>query len=238
MNKRKIIVFLAFLLSFLLVSCSNDKKSLSESIEKTASSKNAIEEIADADTGVESVDKIENDEQTVQIIPDAYIPVLNGIYNFITDSDEDNPYGLIGILEAMDPIGNPEKDLSSIGYAVKNINDDGLEELFISDNNNIFGLYTIEGDEAILVTEGWARSRNYLLSDNTIYYEGSGGAVQTIFGAYKLNSGSTELEVIDMYFSDFVDDEQQEIGWFYEGDDSDNANDSVLTEMTSDDALK
>lgn len=243
MNKKKIITFLVIGLSCLLASCSNNKGNLSESVEIPESSRSAIEGITDTDAASvnESEDNKRVDPIVEERVPDVYIPVLDGIYNLITDFDEesdtDNPYCLIGILEVTDPTNNPEKDLSTIGYELKDINGDGVEELFISDSNNIFGLYTIKDDEAVLVTEGWARSRNYLLSDNTIYYEGSGGATCTIFGTYRLNSGSIKLEAIDMYFSDFIDDEQQEIGWFYNSEGSGSVNDSVLAEMTTDDIL-
>lgn len=242
--KKKMIILFAFWLSFLLMGCSGDETNLSENVEKVNSSESETEKIADTD--IKSTEKNEDNEQIDEIgkepVPDAYIPILNETYNFLMgDFDEevymDTPYGLIGILEVTNPMGNHEEDLSSIGYKLKDINDDSIEELFISDSNNIFGLYTIKDDEAVLVTEGWKRSRNYLLSDNTIYYEGSGGAVNTTFGIYTLNSGSTELEAVDVYFSDYIDEVQHEIGWFYDSDDSGNINDSVLIEMTSDEVL-
>ncbi len=241
MDKKNIILHIIVGLSFMLIGCTSNNVNLSENVESADASKNIVEKIADTD--IESVGENEDNEQPDEVedktIPTAYIPVLNEIYNLIADYDDENyadsPYGLIGILEVTDPDDNPEEALASIGYGLKDINGDGLEELFISDGNNIFGLYTEKDNEAVQVTEGWARNRNYLLSDNDIYYEGSGGAAYTIFGIYRLNNGATELEAIDVYFSDYIGEGQQEIGWFYESDD---VKDSILTAMTSDDIVQ
>ena len=142
-----------------------------------------------------------------------------------------------GIDELIYPADNPKDCLNTVGYELKDINNDDTDELFIADKDNIYAIYTVKNDKAVLVTEGWIRNRNYLLNDNIIFNEGSGGAANNMFGTYRLNSGATELEPLDIYYSDFIDESNQTVGWFYSKG-SDEYNDGSLTGMTLDDATK
>lgn len=175
----------------------------------------------------------ETEENTIQetSIPDAYIPVLDGVYSLINDFDgnnnAENPYDLTGIDELIYPADNPKDCLNTVGYELKDINNDDTDELFIADKDNIYAIYTVKNDKAVLVTEGWIRNRNYLLNDNIIFNEGSGGAANNMFGTYRLNSGATELEPLDIYYSDFIDESNQTVGWFYSKG-SDEYNDGSL----------
>lgn len=144
---------------------------------------------------------------------------------------------MTGIDELIYPADNPKDCLNTVGYELKDINNDDTDELFIADKDNIYAIYTVKNDKAVLVTEGWIRNRNYLLNDNTIFNEGSGGAINNMFGTYRLNSGATELEPLDIYYSDFIDESNQTVGWFYSKG-SDEYNDGSLTGMTLDDATK
>ena len=74
--------------------------------------------------------------------------------------------------------------LAGIGYTFYDVDGNGIEELIIADmlnddggpwDNRILLMYTLHDDKPVLLIDGWARSRYYLLNDNTIYYEGSGG---------------------------------------------------------------
>lgn len=144
---------------------------------------------------------------------------------------------MTGIDELIYTAENPKDCLNTVGYELKDINNDDTDELFIADKDNIYAIYTIKNGKAVLVTEGWIRNRNYLLNDNTIFNEGSGGAINNMFGTYRLNSGATELEPLDIYYSDFIDESNQTVGWFYSKG-SYEYNDGSLTGMTLDDATK
>ena len=73
----------------------------------------------------------------------------------------------------------------------------------------------MHNDEAVQIVDGWARNRYYLLEDNTLYNEGSGGAAYTVWGTYKVSEDGLSLQAMDTYFTDFQDENMQEIGWFY-----------------------
>lgn len=154
-------------------------------------------------------------------IPDAYVPVLNSIHELLMLEDVSEAEGPIGIIEAAKYMQEGEA-LQKIGFVLEDLNGDELEELLIVEQdeeneltNSIYAIYTILEDEATLVVEGWNRSLYYLLEDNLIYHEGSGGAAYTIFGIYHLAEDGTALEVDEYYFSDYADEEQQDWGWFY-----------------------
>lgn len=162
-----------------------------------------------------------NEEEIVKI-PDAYESILNNIFKLLVDKDPDYvcDEGEISIVESM--IGKSASEgLDSIGYTIIDIDENGVDELIIAEKsedgigNRILDIYTIKDDKAILIIEGFVRDRYYLLDDNTIYNEGSGGAAYTTFGVYELLEDGITLSAIDYYFSDYQDEEMTKWGWFY-----------------------
>ncbi len=177
-------------------------------------------------------------------IPAAYIPVLDGVYNFIVNYDSayysanyENPYYLEGLDESLSYADNPQEVLGRIGYELRDINHDHVDELLIGGGRVIDALYTIKDNEAVLVEESWSRNMYSLMPDDTLFYQGSGGAAYTLFGIYRLERNSTELKAIDYYFSDYIDESQQEVGWYHNNTGSYEKDDSTLTDMTSDEAF-
>ena len=232
MSFKKEILIIVVYCTIIFVGCG---KKTDENVETSKASELTTENVKNKVTE-DILENSETEENTIQetSIPDAYIPVLDGVYSLINDFDgnnnAENPYDLTGIDELIYPADNPKDCLNTVGY-------DDTDELFIADKDNIYAIYTVKNDKAVLVTEGWIRNRNYLLNDNIIFNEGSGGAANNMFGTYRLNSGATELEPLDIYYSDFIDESNQTVGWFYSKG-SDEYNDGSLTGMTLDDATK
>ena len=239
MSFKKEILTIVVCCTIILVGCG--KKAV-ENVETSKESELTTESVKNKVTE-DILESSETEENAIQetFIPDAYIPVLDGVYSLINDFDGknyvENPYDLTGIDELIYPAENPKDCLNTVGYELKDINNDDTDELFIADKDNIYAIYTIKNGKAVLVTEGWIRNRNYLLNDNTIFNEGSGGAINNMFGTYRLNSGATELEPLDIYYSDFIDESNQTVGWFYSKG-SYEYNDGSLTGMTLDDVTK
>ena len=77
---------------------------------------------------------------------------------------------------------------------------DNAYEVIIADtgpagwNNRILLMYTLHDDKPVLLIEGWARIRYYLLNDGTIYNEGSSGAAYTSFGIYRISEDGSRME--------------------------------------------
>ena len=95
---------------------------------------------------------------------------------------------------------------SGVGYALQDLDGNGIQELIIAgigtedfSDQNVFELYTLENGSPVPIVCSSARMRYYLQSDNTIRYEGSGGASYTNIVRSRLNGSS--MEVIDLLFT-------------------------------------
>ena len=96
--------------------------------------------------------------------------------------------------------------IDALGYAMKDIDKNGVPELIIApisgdyiDPRMIVELYTLVDGQPVKLCESMERSRFYLLPDNSIYYEGSGGAAYQIYEL--LNLDSFTLKFIEGYSS-------------------------------------
>ena len=158
----------------------------------------------------------------------TYQDILDNAYEVITHRDADfveadEIFSYIGIWES--GLGrNTDEALAGIGYTFYDVDGNGIEELIIMDTNNesdiwdnrILTMYSLLDGKPVLVIDGWARNRYYLLNDGTFYYEGSGGAAYTTFATYRMVEDGISIEAIDYYFSDYWDDSFKEY-WLAEG---------------------
>lgn len=110
-----------------------------------------------------------------------------------------------------------ETGVDRIGYCVRDINGDGVDELMIgrideySDPGMFYDLYTMIDGQRVLVKSSGERDRYYLCQDQTIANEGSGGAVLSVWGYYDFVSGQLQLKE-----SVFMDgNTHPENPWFY-----------------------
>ena len=91
------------------------------------------------------------------------------------------------------------------GYAVRDINEDGIPELFIlyeddySDDYFITALYTIRDGRVVLVGAYWSRHRCTLAEDGTVYINSSSGADDSSCVSYSLRRRTGELRLIERY---------------------------------------
>ncbi len=111
--------------------------------------------------------------------------------------------------------GNP---LDKIGYAYRDINSDGIDELFvgpmgIEDFDDVtYDVYTMIDDKPTFVISGSARNRFYDYDNNFLCNVGSGGAGQTVYDVYALMNNSTELVYQFGYKYDSYENEEKP--WF------------------------
>ena len=185
------------------------------------------------DTSEDSAKATETDEsdkpETIYFKPsNTYQDILDNAYEVITHRgadfvEADEIFSSIGIWES--GLGrNTEEALAGIGYTFYDVDGNGIEELIIMDtsedsdiwDNRILTMYSLLDGKPVLVIDGWARNRYYLLNDGTFYNEGSGGAAYTIFATYRMAADGVSIEVIDYYFSDYRDDSFKEY-WLAEG---------------------
>ena len=105
-------------------------------------------------------------------------------------------------LELSECINYSEK----VGYALKDLDKNGIPELIIAGINYhyaedplVYDLYTLDNYQPVRLCVTWARSRNYLLRDNRIMNEGSNGAASSGFILKRVNG--PRLEFLEGYWS-------------------------------------
>ena len=181
--------------------------------------------------------------EIIEEIPEAYKQILDlSRYlliprtEYVDSMNTFEPY--IGINEIVSPgaqdILGSECYLDEFMYSIIDMDGNGIEELVIFDtnesenndfniwDNRIVNIYTLDGEEAVLVASGWARNRFYLLNNGQILRTGSSGAA---FGSLEIYDWSTDglsLVLSEKYYSDHIDytsdgepDFNSDIGWFY-----------------------
>lgn len=79
----------------------------------------------------------------------------------------------------------------NIGYALKDVDGNGVQELLIGENYGesgagtvLYDMYTIRDGEILHVFNGWDRNRYYLCTNGNFINEGSSGAMQSSTAYY------------------------------------------------------
>lgn len=108
--------------------------------------------------------------------------------------------------------------LGKLGYAIQDIDKDGVDELIITDGENIYALYTITQEEEaapVCLFTAYERIQYYLTQENQIYCRGSGGAAVSYYTLYRL--AGQKLIQLDGYMYDGETDPNNP-WYFYDGD--------------------
>lgn len=154
-----------------------------------------------------------------------YRDTLDRFYRLIADCSPEHTLeeGETGIWEVLMSLPDGEA-LSNIGYALTDLSGDGVPELLISAisyrdgghsyGNAVYALYTCADGLPQYVCESWARSCYRIMDDGRFLYEGSSGAMYSIFGVYSLSPAAV-LQCEDYYFTYEKDENFEEIGYYY-----------------------
>jgi len=129
------------------------------------------------------------------------------------DADFGGATGMMEIAMYSEPGTAPD----SVGYALRDMSGDGIPELLLcaADGGSVLALYTCVDGAPVCTFEGWARSAYYLMDDGRFYYFGSGGAMNTLFGAFRLSPDGRELLCDDLWFSAEKDGSYDEVGYYH-----------------------
>lgn len=224
--KRKIImlVLLLAMCSATIIGCgkkSSDKDKKGTTTKEVCTEEKTTETTTDM-VAVETTEATTEEAQEADY-SDVYSEVIEQFSNVIYSTDEDyiTQEGEKGVAEYKINSGT-ESAARDIGYAIKDISGDGIPELVIGHINDvqtgegyeIFAVYTCIDGKPQYVFEGWARSAYYIMADNKLFYSGSGGAMYTIFGTFKLKEDGTKLECENYYFTSEKDESYEEIGCY------------------------
>lgn len=103
-------------------------------------------------------------------------------------------------------------DLSNVGYAIDDLNDDGIKELILADMNSalIYEIYTMEDDMPKLVSASWDRANTKYCGDH-FCTEGSNGAANFIISYDTFHGDGMRSEYL--LYTDLL--ENGDMGLFY-----------------------
>lgn len=129
--------------------------------------------------------------------PAAYKPVLDELYKYIQLTKPENWYEY-GNQDYINYVRGEthfvEATRGRLGYAVKDINKDGIPELVIltddyygSEKAFIYTLFTLKDNKPLFLEHFWSRSSGEIAADGTIHSSGSSSA----------ESGSNEIYILE-----------------------------------------
>ena len=106
---------------------------------------------------------------------------------------------------------------SNIGYALHDINNDGVPELFIlsDDFYDIYAIYTLNGGVPVLLGAYWSRNHCAIDKDGIVYVNESNGASDSNYASYMLDPDSRELiliEALDHAYPVYLDNPTKDAG--------------------------
>lgn len=98
-------------------------------------------------------------------------------------------------------------DLDTIGYTLKDIDNNGIDELLVGPTDNNGEIYTafslVDGD-LVLLFMSWSRSRNYLLDSGNILNNGSGGASVSAWFNETISENNCDMVIQDGVIMDGI----------------------------------
>lgn len=158
----------------------------------------------------------------------VYSKILDGYYSLLSNesyNEESLLNGELGVSGFAELCESSTEALSSVGYNISDLSGDGIPELLIgcisgynngeSSGNVIFALYTCVDGTPQLTFDGSARSSYQFLGKNKYLYQGSNGAMYSIFGSFALSEDGTSLNCIDYYFTHEKDETFQKILFYH-----------------------
>ena len=100
-------------------------------------------------------------------------------------------------------VGHYGDFVEELGYTMQDLDQNGIQELIITDGTNIYDLYTVIEDEEVgplRLIDAMERIEYFLLDDGRIYSMGSGSASVSYYTFYQLEG--RELELLEGYMLD------------------------------------
>jgi len=119
-------------------------------------------------------------------------------------------------------------DYETLGYLIKDIDGNGVDELIFGANTDgwdngswdgvVYDIYTIVNGEVFHVLDGWERNRYYLCENGYIANEGSSSAFESSYNYYTYSETKLTLVESVLYYSR----QDEEHPWFYSTEDKPN----------------
>ena len=155
--------------------------------------------------------------ETEAVNPDVYDELIGTVYEVIAAGEmlESEQEGLFSLGVGLGHL-NSDEMLQAAGYAVEDLNGDGIPELVLGmvDTDIIYTVYTCSEGTPVLVFESFVRNSYSWLGDGKFHYYGSGSAYNAGFGTFSLPAGGTELVCSEFRFTDVKPGTDSEIGCY------------------------
>lgn len=151
-------------------------------------------------------------EDIYSAVLDKYITAVNENWDAIKCEEEEISPEIAAIT------ANAEKPLETIGYAFADMNNDGIEDLFIGDMSGseidgmVYDVYSTVDREATHIVTGTARDRYYAYGNYALVNEFSGGAMENGSVIWIFEPNSTDMVCQLGYKYDAYTDEENP--WF------------------------
>lgn len=98
-------------------------------------------------------------------------------------------------------------NLDTVGYALQDIDNNGVDELLVGPTDNNGEVYTafslVDGD-LVLLFMSWPRSRNYLLDNGKVLNNGSGGAFLSVWYNEAISDNKRGMVIQDGVITDGI----------------------------------
>lgn len=143
----------------------------------------------------------------------GYSSVLDFFYQAISEKWDNDRIAAADF----EPYEFPD-NLNESGFIYWDINDDGIDELFIfrgfdAEIDPLLAGYTLVNGYPVRLFSSWARNRHYLRTDGSIYNEGSNGAAYSVCYVYDL-VGSQLVVREGVLSGDYEEHGETKYGWF------------------------
>ena len=207
-----------------LTGCGNDNKKIDTAkdsdntteAETTTESDKQDDEEKTEETEITTEDEaIKGDDEKAD---EQYVDLIDRIYALILEGDVEDYTKWEGVpmgIQEMIAYRESDEILNEIGYNLIDLNGDGQDELLIGyiggtetnpeSMDTVYGVYTITDGNINLVLEGWTRNAYFLMDDNSLLNQGSGGVTMFIFGTYNLTEDGRDIIENEYYYSDSTD---------------------------------
>ena len=150
--------------------------------------------------------------ESYQGAPIEYKPILDALYHFSEFQRRDEEIDEPTRTSLWRVLGFVEWPHSDVGYAVVDINNDGVQELLLGTFDNAYNsqeefnpssIFTLKSGQPVLLRSFWSRSRGVILDDGLIYSDGSDGAAYTYLSSYRLDNNADILTQLTDIRSDY-----------------------------------
>ena len=161
------------------------------------------------------------DDKKTDVGADPYQELLDVIAKGLKEGFPEGKLDELGMTASVFYTG--DKSYEILGYLLKDLDGDGVEELLIGENaadgsgpdtgwdSIIYDMFAIRGGELVHIFDGWERNRYYLCENGAVANEGSSGAAYSSWEFFTYKNG--ELKLIESIFTD--EDAQFQSHWYH-----------------------